>query len=74
MIRDETHTTIECTTDGGTVTVSIVPAWPIVVLHAYDCPDIETFVWLTCRAWWAWHLTRHTGTRVECATCTETTP
>lgn len=24
----------------------------------------------TCRVWRAWHLTRHTGTRIECAACT----
>ena len=47
MIRHETHTTIECTTDGDTVTVSTASDYPIVVLHAYDRPDVEALVWLT---------------------------
>ena len=47
MIRDYPHTIIECTADGDSATVSIDPDYPIVVLHAYDRPDVEALVWLT---------------------------
>lgn len=48
MISDETHATIECALFDDIVTVRLNPDDPcIVVLHAYDRPNVAAIVWLT---------------------------